>query len=402
MIFCAAVFDIGTSSLKGALIAEDGKVYTQGRLFFPQNLEAETWLISFENLFKQFSDFAEQKGIKICGICISGNGPSLVAVSEDSAERDFLLLWNKASSDTLNKKSNENSNENSMKKNPLYGKSIFLPRLDFFRNSYPEIFQSAKYILSGPEYLIYKLTKKRVTVLPEKRYVPAYWTDEELKALSIPKNKLAPFVPLGEDCGLYRNIPVFAGPPDFIAALIGTNTLKPGAACDRAGSSEGINICVKAPPESAKLKGLRLLPSPIPNLWNISYLIENSGNVFYEYIKKHGGNFMDFDAFVHNINTKTANKQNEAEGRAIMEALAFKVKAGMDLLEKAAGFRPIYTISGWQANNKLWRDLKAEITGREFKVLQIADAELLGNAAITFTSRKTYSSISEAASVIVW
>ena len=42
MIFCAAVFDIGTSSLKGALIAEDGKVYTQGRLFFPQNLEAET------------------------------------------------------------------------------------------------------------------------------------------------------------------------------------------------------------------------------------------------------------------------------------------------------------------------------------------------------------------------
>ena len=207
MIFCAAVFDIGTSSLKGALIAEDGKVYTQGRLFFPQNLEAETWLISFENLFKQFSDFAEQKSIKICGICISGNGPSLVAVSEDSAERDFLLLWNRSSSETLNKNSNENSNENSMKKNPLYGKSIFLPRLDFFRNSYPEIFKSAKYILSGPDYLIYKLTKKRVTVLPEKRYVPAYWTDEELKALSIPKNKLAPFVPLGEDCGLYRKLP---------------------------------------------------------------------------------------------------------------------------------------------------------------------------------------------------
>ena len=51
---------------------------------------------------------------------------------------------------------------------------------------------------------------------------------------------------------------------------------------------------------------------------------------------------MDFDAFVHNINTKTANKQNEAEGRSIMEALAFKVKEGMDLLEKAAGFRHIY------------------------------------------------------------
>ena len=67
---------------------------------------------------------------------------------------------------------------------------------------------------------------------------------------------------------------------------------------------------------------------------------------------------MDFDAFVHNINTNTAHKQNEAEGRAIIEALAFKVKEGMDLLEKAAGFRPIYTISGGQANNKLLLLLK--------------------------------------------
>ncbi|UTC66443.1 MULTISPECIES: FGGY-family carbohydrate kinase [unclassified Treponema] len=387
--FCAAVFDIGTSSLKGALIAEDGKVHTQGRLFFPQNLEAETWLVSFENLFKQFSDFAEIKGIKICGICISGNGPSLVAVSDKSGSRDFLLLWNKASP--------EASDGNAKEKNLLYGKSIFLPRLDLFRNSYPEIFDNAKYILSGPEYLIYKLTKNAVTVLPEKRYVSAYWSDEELKALSIPKKKIPPFVPLGEHCGLYRNIPVFAGPPDFIAALIGTNTLKPGRACDRAGSSEGINICIEAPPESSKLKGLRLLPSLISDLWNLSYIIEDSGSLFYEYIKKHGGSFMDFDAFVHSINTIESYKENEAEGRAIIEALAFKVKEGMDLLEKAAGFRPVYTLSGGQANNKLWRELKAEITGREFKVLQIADAELLGNAAIVFTSLKTYASISEAA-----
>ena len=43
---------------------------------------------------------------------------------------------------------------------------------------------------------------------------------------------------------------------------------------------------------------------------------------------------MDFDAFVHDINTKTANKQNEAEGRAIMEALAFKVKEGNGFARK--------------------------------------------------------------------
>lgn len=110
---------------------------------------------------------------------------------------------------------------------------------------------------------------------------------------------------------------------------------------------------------------------------------------------------MDFDAFLQNINAENSSGKNQTEGRAIIEALAFKVKEGMELLEGAAGFRPVYTISGGQANNSLWRDLKAKITGREFKVLQIADAELLGNAAIVFTSLKIYASISEASSLIV-
>lgn len=91
MTFCSAVFDIGTSSLKGALIDKNGKVYIQSRLFFPAAVEAENWFISFENMFKQFSDFAFNGNIKISGICISGNGPSLIAVS---GETNKLLLWN--------------------------------------------------------------------------------------------------------------------------------------------------------------------------------------------------------------------------------------------------------------------------------------------------------------------
>ncbi len=393
MIECAAVFDIGTSSLKGALIDKDGKVYKTGRLFFPSRIIAENWLISFENLFKQFSDFANLKEIKIVGICISGNGPTLISVSQN---KNQLLLWNetnpKTEKDTLNSSSTNKKT-----------KSIFLPRFELFKELYPEEFKNAEYIFSGQEFLIYKLTGKAVTVLPEKRYTPAYWTDEELELFQIEKSKIPPFVELGAECGTYRDIPVFAGPPDFISALIGTNTLSAGKACDRAGSSEGVNLCVAEIPAKEKLDGLLVLPSPLAPLWNVSYKLSNSGNIFYDYIKENGGNFMDFDSFMQSISEIPKSENGDypdsvaGEGKRIVENLARQIKEGMDALENATGFKPVYTLCGGQANCKLWCEMKSELTGRKFQKQQISDAELLGNTAIVFSSIGKYKNIAEAA-----
>ena len=59
-------------------------------------------------------------------------------------------------------------------------------------------------------------------------------------------NKLADVVvstlgPSGHNVilNLESGIPVYCGGPDFVAALIGTDTLQKGAICDRCGSSEG-------------------------------------------------------------------------------------------------------------------------------------------------------------------
>ena len=115
---------------------------------------------------------------------------------------------------------------------------------------------------------MYALTGNAVTVLPEKRFEPAWWTDDEAARFEIDKKKLPPFVPLGYAAGtLCREyaerlsvpcIPVFCCGPDFAAALIGTNTLRPGRICDRAGSSEGINLCSDKP---VFAEGVRTLPS---------------------------------------------------------------------------------------------------------------------------------------------
>lgn len=420
MTHCAAVFDIGTSSIKGALISDNGTVYTQNRLFFPDEVLAEHWFTSFGKMFKQFSVFSETSNIVITGISISCNGPSLVAVSGDNSK---LLLWNKrlTKGDNFNNKSDSDILKPEARPcltKTANSKSIFLPRFELFSILFPEEFTDASFIFSGQEFLVYKLTSKKVTVLPEKRYGSAYWTNEDLSLLNINKNKIPPFVEPGTFCGTYLNIPVFAGVPDFIAALIGTNTLMPGTACDRAGSSEGINICIKEKPPSEKLDNVRLLPSPITPFWNISYIIPDSGSAFYNFIKKNGGTYSDFNSFMTKVaairnrekclvtgTTKNRRKyiseKNAEECNLLIEEIAHAVKNGMDILEKAAGFTPEYTMCGGQAKSGLWLKIKEEITGRKFSFLQIADAELLGNAAIVFTSLGVYKTLTEAAQVIV-
>ncbi len=389
MISCSAVFDIGTTSLKGALIDKIGKVYKQERLFFPAKVHAENWLVSFGNLFKHLADYAKTENLKISGICISGNGPTLVSVSKKS---ELLLLWNETSKDK----------QTSIQRPNNKSRSIFLPRLALFKSLYPKEYQQADFIFSGQEFLIYKLTGKAVTVLPEKRYTQAYWTDEDIQLFKIEKNKLPKFVPLGTPCGEYRGIPVFAGPPDFIAALIGTNTIEPGKACDRAGSSEGLNICVEKLPSQENLKGLLALPSPVAPYWNISFKIANSGTLFFDYIKENGGSFMDFDSFMEEIEKLPRSPEGKypktiaGNGKQIVEKLANTIKNGMDLLEEATGYHPVYTLCGGQAKSARWCKIKRKITGRQFKHLQIADAELLGNACIVFTALGEYANISEA------
>ena len=74
-ILCA---DIGTSSLKAAFITEDGTVLKFIRLLFPQPVHAVDWVQTFFAAWRSFpADYA------IEAICISGNGPSLVAVPQN-------------------------------------------------------------------------------------------------------------------------------------------------------------------------------------------------------------------------------------------------------------------------------------------------------------------------------
>ena len=429
-ILCA---DIGTSSLKAAFITEDGTVLKFIRLLFPQPVHAVDWVQTFFAAWRSLpADYA------IEAICISGNGPSLVAVPQnrrapeasinsagrvpkihingdrhlfavslppddvmngiiDAIKNDTLFLWNEPAPQGLTVSGSQCYTVPALQEGtasiPPAGASLFLPRIAAFRGKYPDVFDSAAQLFSGPEYVSYLLTGTAVTSLPDPRYEAAYWSKEELfrfsEALHIDTERLAgllpPFTAAGTVIGRFCGIPVVAGVPDFIAALIGTGTLTAGTACDRAGSSEGINVCISQPHRAEKTL---LLPSVMPDLWNLSSVIPSSGAAFSDFLITHGLRGNDYIAAMERIAaepfvvSRAYPATFEGQGRTFVEELAFRIRYGCDLLEQASGFHPVYTLSGGQAHNAIWCQMKADITGRTFALPAFADGELIGDAAL--------------------
>lgn len=387
---CVFSADIGTTALKAGIITETGgalaactePLAANGTAFI-----ANEWLSALKNTVSKMHAHVN----RVEALCISGNGPTL------AAENGRTLLWNAPLPSDCT---------------ALQTHSLFIPKIKAFMNLYPDDWEKTGVLLSGPEFLIFKLTGARVTILPEARFTPAYWTDEELQVFGIPKEKLAPFVPLGHIAGtllpeaaaflaLSPETKVVCGGPDFVAALIGTNTLSAGKICDCAGSSEGINLCTDKPLFE---KGLLTLPSVISGLWNIASLSVKSGSLFAEHKKR-------FEAFTgqslsySDLIDRSLDDKN-SEGGRILSEIDKNVRASVELLRAAAekngvSFDCEMAVTGGQAKNTRRMQKKADGAGIGVRVCTLADSELLGGAVIAQSALGRYGSLQDAASALV-
>ena len=135
--------------------------------------------------------------------------------------------------------------------------------------------------------------------------------------------------------------------PDFIAGLIGTDTVEAGRLCDRCGSSEGFNFCVD---KEIYAEGVRTLPSVKKGLWNVSVLIPESSKL--------------------NENIRLEKVKQAVE------------KLRMLANENGIEFPKKMTVTGGQAKNTVYLQKKAEVLQMELISKNCPDAELLGDAKI--------------------
>lgn len=427
--------DIGTTSLKAALVSDKGQVLSFSKIEFTSTDKSKIALEWFEALKEsisalkknQIESLSENKNLvdsktgtlNIDAICISGNGPTIV--SEDGT----TLLWNAPVDSSLIPDIKKILPPELSEK---FSHSLFLPRILAFKNLYKKQFEKQK-IFSGPEYLIWSLSNSQITILPEDRYEAAYWNDQVLTAISgstannssPEKNEstaincspsMGPFVKPGFNCGtitkeiasqlkISSSAKVIAGGPDFTVALIGTNTLQQGKLCNRAGSSEGLNWCTAKPVFAS---GIRTLPSVIPGLWNASILSHNSGDRIADCkqaYEKENNVEISFSQYI-----KLCLEEKDKNGAQILQELSDFFKDGISKFrtlskENSIPLRETVMVTGGQAKNSLWLKHKAECSQINLATCEIPDSELIGDAVLASYGLGLYDSIQEAAEKMV-
>ena len=394
IVLCA---DIGTSALKAAFIdiseccAERPRLaafireeytYTDG---VPQKFPSVQWEDAFRRALAAL--YRQQPDVKCEAICISGNGPTLVPMTKDGS---FLppLHW---FGHTRHKK-------------PV--SSFFLPHVLAFKEHYREYYENTSVLFSCQEWLSYRLGAEPVTVLPTSEYTPFYWDDAQCAELEIDIKLFPRFAYLGEIIGvvstsaaknfkLCAGTPIIAGGPDFIMALHGSGAVLPGLVCDRAGSSEGINICLEHKPALNDSR-FRILPHAVAGYWNISVVLPESGILFERWRTENGYSTIEYDKLFEQIINNACT-----EAPPVLYTIAAQVKDAIDTLG-AAGF-PVseMRLSGGQAKNPRWNALKAKLTGCTLLALEIPDAELSGDAAAAMTALGRAATITQAGAALL-
>lgn len=347
----ALCLDIGTSSLKGAVISSGGKLVSDGRIYYSKEV---VWQQALRELVGKLDP-----SFFIDAVAVSGSGPTFIPLKKDNSI-GIPLLWN-------------DKNEKPL----VSGKSLYLPKLMWYKESQPKEYESTKQFLTMDGYFNYLLTGECAVPIFDDRFIPFFWNKEDAEKNEIDFEKLPPLIHTGEkigvvttgaekELGIKAGTPVFAGGSDFLMAILGTATLNPGQVCDRAGTSEGINCCWKGD-KTVESPELRVMPHITAECTNISVRIEES-SVLINHDKK---------------------------------AFEVSLRNGLEVLENAGCKVTSLRMSGGQAKNSELNQLRANITGKQILVPEIADGELTGCACAAFAGMGLWKSPAHAAESIV-
>ena len=434
-------FDIGTTVLKGALLSEDGrfKALASRGLSLCNTAEsgcyeAESgeWIVAFKSVTEELLAAAGRENLR--AVVISGNGPTLVPVAKDGTFLEPVMSW-------MDRRGTEQSKKIGELQSFVIDPTFYLPKAMWIADNLPDVYEETEYFLSCPESMAYWLTGEAVTILPGVRFEKYFWNDSLLGQTGLDKSKFPDFVKPGHitglvtskgavESGLPQGLPVISAGPDFVVTLLGTAAVYPGRACDRSGTSEGINLCTIKYIEDPRLMGYGHVVEP---WFNVSGIISTSGKAL-EWIKEQlDSSFEDYGSFLiaaeeakpgaegliflpYLAGERAPHWNPAARGafiglglnhkrgemiRAVLESTGFAMREVIDVMSENGGNVEELRITGGPSKSTLWNQIKADITGRRIFVPESTESELLGNLVLALRALGDTGELSETADKVV-
>jgi len=394
--------DLGTSSLKAGLLNADGNLIANvvvpyritPRIGKEFSFHAQEW----EYAFGRALDLLPSRPLS--ALALSGNGPTLLACDDQGEPLGEVDLW-------FHRKSIRRKGQ----------RSFYLPKAKWLMENDNGTWERTRILFSCPEWLQFRLTGSKTMTLPHDSFRPYIWDDEQLESYGLNRSLFPEMVRMGDIVGridsaasvrygLLSGLPVVAVGSDFMASLLGSGAVEPGTVCDRAGTSEAINYCAVRPSGDSRLRDL---PHAVEPYWNVAAILSSTGSVLEWYRHLTGLERVGYGDILDEISRIPAARpaplffpgirgdalwefgdgsfhhlepgHGRAEmGRAVLEAIGFAVRRGIELLEGAGMGVDEMRVIGGQARGKIWNQMKADISGKRLLTMKIEDAELAGCA----------------------
>jgi xylulokinase len=317
--------------------------------------------------------------------------------------------------------------------------SFFLPIVLDIKINEPQLYEKTVCFMGCPEMLAFAMTGEARTVFPSDGFERWFWNDSILEQLDLDREKFPPFICPGEIFGgliphiaayfgFKPDIPVISGGPDFFAAILGVGVVQPGQACDRAGTSEGINVCTESRIIDERLMSYS---HPVKPFWNLSGIVSTTGKAI-----EWGFNFLNLKTpeefctlaekaqsgagglvFVPYLAGERAPIWNPAArgilcglslstgqpefARSVLEGIGFAIRDIIDAMEEAGALVGELRIAGTASSSPVLNQIKADITQKQVLIPRYKEAELLGLAIIGSCALGKFASFAEAANAFV-
>jgi xylulokinase len=450
-------FDVGTSSVRAALVSETGKILAFAAKELEQVIPQFGWsqqsprawweglAVSVRRVLEKVADGADRVA------AIAGCGQMHGVVLLDDAGELVLEeapIWNDKRTRELVAQFCAQQDTKALLPIVANPPTVAWPafKLAWIKQNLPRTYDAARTVLMPKDYINFKLTGERRFDVTEASSSYLFdirtgdWSEKVLNALGLDPAKL-PLIgqatevlgvvtkDAAESTGLRAGIPVVVGAGDFPVALFGSGVTSPGTGCDITGTSTVITILSEHPAADPNISNVR----GIIGGWAAFTILDASGDAIrwarrtfhqeepysYEQMVSLAAGVpagADNLLFLPYLNGERLAYQPNSRAqffgltsrhtvahlyRAAMEGVAFASKRNIELM-KSRGYRLDRMVSAaGGARTRLWLEIKASIYNTSILVPSEPECGVLGCAMLAGFAAGFFSSLESACADLV-
>ena len=443
--------DIGTSACKVAVFDEDGKVLAQAnrpyRVYYPQNGWAEQnpeeWWEAICDAVREALSEESVSAEQIKGIGVDGQSWSAIPVDENGSVLHNTPIWMDTRARHLCEKVKKEIGTDEIFRvaGNDFLPSYVTPKLLWFKEERPEVFQKTHKFLQSNSYIVMKLTGEMSQEYSQCYGIHFFHMEKLSYDMALAeKMGLSPdMMPKLYGCdeivgsvteeaakktGLKAGTPVVAGGLDAACGALGAGVYRPGETQEQGGQAGGMSICTD---KALSHKALILGTHVVPGLWLLQGGTVGGGGALKWFRQELGGG-MSFDELTaeaaeappgsdgvlflpYMAGERSPIWNPDAKGvfyglsfdktrghliRSVLEGVAFSLEHNLRTAAETGIHVDTLNAMGGASNSVLWTQIKADVTGKTIRVPLSDTATTLGAAILAGVGCGIYGSYGEA------